>query len=248
MKRAMNPSDGPRVSIVTGGTGVLGAACVDALRERGDLVAVVDRRLPERLAADAGRAYVQADVTDPDDVAAACAQVTAALGAPSVLINAAGIALSTRFHDISPKEWDKVIAVSVTGTFLMTQACLPHMRSAGWGRVVNFSSTAGKNVSTLAGVHYTTAKAGLLGLTRALAAEVGPWGVTVNAVCPGIFETEMARTLAEDVDLDAYVRTLPVPRFGRPEEVGRLVAFLSSDDAAYITGASIDINGGELMV
>ena len=245
----LKPSGG-RVALVTGGTGDLGRACVDSLLARGIHVAVVDQRQPGDLdeTANARALWVMADVTVPDQVVAAHEEVVERLGEVSILVNAAGIARSTRFADISLAEWNNVLGVSITGTFLMTQACLPGMMAAGWGRVVNFSSTAGKNVSTLAGAHYTTAKAGILGLTRALAKEFGPCGITVNSVCPGLFETEMARSLATHLDLGDYVTSLPVPRIGEPREVGDLVTFLASDGAAYITGASIDINGGELMV
>lgn len=238
------------VALVTGGAGDLGRACVDALLTRGMHVAVVDRRPCDGLASgEDGRVlFVEADVTSRQDVTDAHAEVVERLGEVSVLVNAAGVARATRFDSISLEEWELVIAVSVTGTFLLSQACVPAMRRAGFGRIINFSSTAGKNVSTLAGAHYTTAKAGILGMTRALAKELGPDGITVNAVCPGLFETTMARTLADGLDLDAYVETLPVPRIGEPGEVGELVAFLASDRAAYITGASLDINGGELMV
>jgi NAD(P)-dependent dehydrogenase (short-subunit alcohol dehydrogenase family) len=241
---------GAPVALVTGGAGALGLACVETLLARGMQVAVVDRLTPADLAecVPAPAVCVTADVTSPEQVQSAHHDVVERIGEVSVLVNAAGIARSTRFADISLDEWQDVVGVSITGTFLMTQACLPGMRAAGWGRVVNFSSTAGKNVSTLAGAHYTTAKAGILGLTRALAKELGPLGITVNSVCPGLFETEMARSLATGLDLDAYVAGLPVPRIGEPWEVGELVAFLASDQAAYITGASLDINGGELMV
>ncbi|TCC51251.1 SDR family oxidoreductase [Kribbella capetownensis] len=240
------PTESAGVAVVTGGAGGLGRACVDSLLARGTAVAVVDRIAPKDLPDKA--ICVTADVTSPDQVRSAHEEVVDRLGEVSILVNAAGIARSTRFADISLDEWQSVLGVSITGTFLMTQACLPGMRAAGWGRIVNFSSTAGKNVSTLGGAHYTTAKAGLLGLTRALAKELGPLGITVNAVCPGLFETEMARSLAAGRDLDTYLGGLPVPRIGQPSEVGELVAFLASDQAAYITGASVDINGGELMV
>lgn len=240
------PTESARVAVVTGGAGGLGRACVEVLLARGTAVAIIDRLPPKDLPDKV--VCVTADVTSPDQVRSAHEEVVDRLGEVSILVNAAGIARSTRFADISLDEWQSVLGVSITGTFLMTQACLPGMRAAGWGRIVNFSSTAGKNVSTLGGAHYTTAKAGLLGLTRALATELGPLGITVNAVCPGLFETEMARSLAAGRDLDAYLGGLPVPRIGQPWEVGELVAFLASDQAAYITGASLDINGGELMV
>lgn len=237
----------PRIAVVTGATGSLGRACVDSLVEHGFRVAAVDLMPHEGEDAHPDVAWFHADVTDAADVARSLAEIRERWGTVAVLVNAAGIARSTRFSEISLEEWSHVLAVSLTGTFLMTQGCVPGMREAGYGRIINFSSTAGKNVSTLAGAHYTTAKAGVLGLTRALAKELGPAGITVNAICPGLFETHMARSLADGLDLDAYARTLPVPRLGQPWEVAELVAFLASDNAAYVTGASLDINGGELM-
>jgi 3-oxoacyl-[acyl-carrier protein] reductase len=243
------------VAIVTGGAGGLGRACVEELAARGMRVAVVDLD-PER-----GRDVVvtlpggedvhlavEADVTSQPSVAKAHMQICERLGEASVLVNAAGIITSARFDEISEEEFDAVIAVSVKGTFLLTRACAPSMRRRRYGRIVNFSSTAGKNVSTLGGAHYTTAKAAILGFTRATAAELGPDGVTVNAICPGLFDTGMTRELAHQATLEQYATRLPLRRLGEPWEVGALVAFLSGEGAAYITGAALDINGGELMV
>ena len=122
------------------------------------------------------------------------------------------------------------------------------MQTAGWGRIVNFSSTAGKSVSTVGGAHYTAAKAGILGFTRHLASEVARYGITVNAVCPGLVDTEMVRSTISDSRAQAYAAGFPIARLGEPREVAELVAFLASDRAAYITGASLDINGGDLMI
>ena len=236
------------VVVVTGAGGSLGRACVDLFAETRAHVAAVDLARPAVAGERANVQWFTADVTDPTDVARVHDEIVASTPNVSVLVNAAGIARGTRFPDITVAEWEQVLGVSLTGTFLMTQAFLPQLKIAPAGRVINFSSTAGKNVSTLAGAHYTAAKAGLLGLTRALAKELGPWDITVNAICPGVFETTMARSLSQHIDLDAYASTLPVPRLGQPREVAELVAFLASERAAYITGASLDINGGELMV
>jgi NAD(P)-dependent dehydrogenase (short-subunit alcohol dehydrogenase family) len=179
---------------------------------------------------------------------AAVALATKEFGAPTVLVNGAGILFSTAFMDISESEWRAVVDVSLTGSFIAAQVCLPGMIDRGFGRIVNFSSTAGKNVSTLGGAHYTAAKAGVLGLTRALANETAKFGVTVNAICPGLFDTDMARENCTPERLAAYADSFPVGRLGEPEEVAALVAFLCSSDAAYITGAALDINGGDLMV
>ena len=125
---------------------------------------------------------------------------------------------------------------------------MPALQKTGWGRIVNFSSTAGKNISTVGGAHYTAAKAGVLGFTRHLAQEVAQHNITVNAVCPGLIDTEMVRNTIDEARVKTYEQSFPISRLGKPEEVADLVAFLCSDKAAYITGASLDINGGDLMI
>ena len=122
------------------------------------------------------------------------------------------------------------------------------MKRQGWGRIINMSSSAGRSVSTLGGCHYTAAKAGVLGLTRAMAREVAPYGVTVNAVCPGLIDTDMVRKDLGPQQIQAFTDSFPTPRLGTPEEVAHTFLFLASNEAAYITGASIDVNGGDLMI
>jgi 3-oxoacyl-[acyl-carrier protein] reductase len=122
------------------------------------------------------------------------------------------------------------------------------MKKHRYGRIVNISSSAGRSVSTLGGAHYTASKAGLLGLTRATAKEVAPLGITVNAVCPGLIDTQMARLTTTEAELTAFINSFPIRRLGLPREIGDLVVFLCSEKAAYITGTSIDINGGDLMI
>ena len=244
-----------RVAIVTGGASGMGLATVHALARRGATVAVFDLAAPGRaelasmldVAADRVRS-VAVDVTDSGQVDRAVASVLAELARLDILVNAAGIAPPTPFEDITEDEWSRVLAVNVNGTFLCCQRALPAMRDGGWGRIVNFSSTAGKTISTAGGAHYTTAKHGVLGLTRHLAKAYGPVGVTVNAVCPGLIDTPMARGLLPEGSLERATASYPVPRVGLPWEVAELVAFLASDRAAYITGAAVDINGGDLIV
>ncbi|MGC0420122.1 SDR family NAD(P)-dependent oxidoreductase [Embleya sp. AB8] len=244
-----------RVAVVTGGASGMGLATAHALARRGATVAVFDRTAPGReelasmLAVPVDRVRsVAVDVTDGDRVRHTFASLTKEQARLDILVNAAGIAPPTAFEDIAEAEWNRVLAVNVHGTFLCCQQALPAMRAGGWGRIVNFSSTAGKTISTAAGAHYTTAKHGVLGLTRHLAKAYGPDGVTVNAVCPGLIDTPMARGLLPEGSLDQVTRSFPVPRVGQPWEVAELVAFLASDRAAYITGAAVDINGGDLIV
>ena len=139
-------------------------------------------------------------------------------GSIHILINNAGVLRPTAVIDIEEAEWDLVVNVNLKGTYLCSRAVLPAMREAGWGRIVNFSSTAGKNVSTVGGAHYTAAKAGVLGFTRHLAKEAAPYGITVNAVCPGLIDTEMVRATISDEQTSAYAASFPIARLGAPEE------------------------------
>ena len=245
----------PRVGVVTGGAGGLGHACADRLARQGLAIALIDldpeavTEAAARLARqDAVHMGVSADVTSRSSVASALSHVRSQLGPVSVLLNAAGIVRATRVLSIEEAEWDAVVDVSLKGTFLFSQACLPDMIANEYGRIVNFSSSAGKSVSTIGGAHYTAAKAGVLGLTRAIAKEVAPFGVTVNAICPGLFDTEMVRANTTSEALARFAASFPIPRLGEPVEVAGLVAYLCSSEAGYLTGASIDINGGDLMV
>ena len=131
---------------------------------------------------------------------------------------------------------------------MFSRGVLPAMQKNGWGRIVNFSSTAGKNISTVGGAHYTSAKAGILGFTRHLAKEVAEYGITVNSVCPGLIDTEMVQSTISYELSQKYANSFPIKRLGKPSEVADLVNFLVSDKASYITGASLDINGGDLMI
>ena len=244
-----------RVAMVTGAGQGMGRAVAERLAAGGARVVVNDLN-PEsaqrtaRMLTDAGHdaTPVAGDVSRPEDVRQIFRVAAERYGALHVLVNNAGILYPTAVEEISPEEWEKVVAVNLTGTFLCSQAAIAPMREAGWGRIVNFSSTAGKNVSTVGGAHYTAAKAGVLGFTRHLAKEVAGYGITVNAACPGLIDTEMVRAVISPERADAYARGFPVSRLGEPREVAELVAFLASDRASYITGASLDINGGDLMI
>jgi 3-oxoacyl-[acyl-carrier protein] reductase len=244
-----------RTAIVTGAGRGMGRAVAVALAQRGANVVVNDlsEESAAQTAADlralgADTITVPADVRDGGAVRGMVDQAVARFGSVAILVNNAGALRPTRVIDIDESEWDLIVDVNLKGTFLCSQAVLAPMRQAGWGRIINFSSTAGKNVSTVGGAHYTAAKAGVLGFTRHLAKEVAADGITVNAVCPGLIDTEMVRSTIDDGRIAAYERSFPIPRLGRPDEVAELVAFLVSDRAAYITGASLDINGGDLMI
>ena len=244
-----------RVALITGAGQGMGRAVAVRLSAGGASVLVNDVRsdAAERTAAAITSAggecmTVAGDVTSGHDVSRMVDTALERWGGVHILVNNAGILRPTPVIDIEEDEWDLVISVNLKGTYLCSKAVVPAMRQAGWGRIVNFSSTAGKNVSTVGGAHYTAAKAGVLGFTRHLAKEEAGFGITVNAVCPGLIDTEMVRTTIDEARTKAYADGFPIPRLGEPEEVAELVAFLASDRAAYITGASLDINGGDLMI
>ncbi len=244
-----------KTAIITGGGQGMGLAVAHKLAEAGANIAINDvnpfraREASRQIATTGARSEaVPADITLKSEVDRLVADTIEAFGGLHILINNAGILHPTSVAEMTEQEWDRVIEVNLKGTFLCAQAALPAMKTAGWGRIVNFSSTAGKNVSTVGGAHYTASKAGVLGFTRHLANEVAAAGITVNAVCPGLIDTEMVRDTIDDARTQTYADSFPIPRLGHPDEVADLVAFLASDHAAYITGAALDINGGDLMV
>ena len=243
-----------QVAIVTGAGQGMGAATAARLAHEGAAVVVSDineskaARVAEEINNSGGRVIsAKTDVTKEDQVASMVGCAIDTYGSVSILVNNAGILYPTRIDDVTKAEWDQVLDVNLNGTFLCSKAALPTMKQKGYGRIVNMSSSAGRSVSTLGGVHYTAAKAGVLGLTRAMAKEVAPFGITVNAVCPGLIDTEMVRIECTPERIKGYEESFPISRLGTPEEVAQLILFLVSD-SQYITGASIDINGGDLMM
>jgi NAD(P)-dependent dehydrogenase (short-subunit alcohol dehydrogenase family) len=241
-----------RVAVITGAARGLGRAAAERLYERGAAV-VVNVRDDARagaLAASLGpRALaVAGDVTGSGFPAELVRRTVEHFGRFDVLVNNAAYARSTRFPDLSAEEFREALEVNMTAPFLLTKAVLPVMREQRYGRIVNVSSSAGRMVSTLGGAHYTASKAGLLGLTRASAKELGTFGITVNAICPGMIDTELTRENASDQLLERLSKSYPVPRLGTSREVADLICFIASEEAGYITGASLDINGGDLMM
>lgn len=253
--RGVDPALTGRSALVTGAARGMGRAIALELAARGARVFVNDRHqdmlgpvLGELQEVSSDPVGVAGDVTNPSDVRTVFDLIASSGGRPDIVVNNAGVLRGTPITDIGEAEWDLVVGVNLKGTFLVSQAALAPMTAGGWGRIVNLSSTAGKNVSTIGGAHYTAAKAGILGLTRHLAKEVAAHGITVNAVCPGLIDTDMVRDTIEPAQIERYAGSFPIARLGRPQEVAALVAFLCSDEAAYITGASLDINGGDLMI
>jgi NAD(P)-dependent dehydrogenase (short-subunit alcohol dehydrogenase family) len=250
-------SDGFRdkVALVTGAGRGIGFAIAEALGQRGATVGVNDLRHTDAESA-AGAltlAGIQAtpmagDVTTAADVSAIISRIERELGRLDILINNAGVLRPTLAEVISDEEWDLVINGNLKSTFLCCRAAIPALRRSGGGSIVNMSSSAGKSVSTIGGAHYTAAKAGVLGLTRHLARELAADNIRVNAVCPGLIDTEMVRSTIPHATVASYAASFPARRLGLPREVADLVVFLASDHASYITGASCDINGGDLTI
>jgi NAD(P)-dependent dehydrogenase (short-subunit alcohol dehydrogenase family) len=241
-----------RVAIVTGAARGLGRAAAERLHERGASVAVNvrDRERAESLAMSIGARTlaVPGDITAagvPEEIIRLTLE---RFGRIDILVNNAALARSTRFPDLSADEFRQALEVNLTAPFLLTKAVLPAMKMQHYGRIINISSSAGRMVSTLGGAHYTASKAGLLGLTRAAAKELGQFGITVNAVCPGMIDTELTRENATTELLARLAASYPVPRIGTALEVANLICFAASEEAGYITGASFDINGGDLMM
>ncbi|KUH81077.1 MULTISPECIES: SDR family NAD(P)-dependent oxidoreductase [unclassified Mycobacterium] len=229
-----------KTAVVTGGGSGIGRAVVDRLRAGGYHVAVVD------LTPNEDELAFTADVTDRAQVDAALSAVRARLGPVTILVNAAGLDGFSRFSDITFEQWQRVIDVNLNGVFHCVQAVLPDMVEAGWGRIVNISSS-----STHSGApymaHYVAAKSAVNGLTKTLALEYGPAGITVNAVPPGFIDTPMLRAAEARGnlgDIQATIDATPVRRMGKPEDIAAACAFLISEEAGYITGQILGVNGG----
>lgn len=244
-----------RVGVVTGAGRGIGRAIAGQLAQAGARIVIADKdfsdaqRTADDIAAQKGEVKAcEVEVTNEKSVYDMVQMTLEAFGRLDILVNNAGIMFRTRILDIPLQEWEETLEVNLTGPFLCAKAVLPMMKKNGYGRIINISSSAGRSVSTLGGAHYTASKAGLLGLTRAVAKEVSSFGITVNAVCPGLIDTKMVRDTTTENELKTFIESFPIKRIGTPEEVGDLVVYLCSPKAAYITGASIDINGGDLMM
>jgi NAD(P)-dependent dehydrogenase (short-subunit alcohol dehydrogenase family) len=229
-----------KTAVVTGGGSGIGRAVADRLRTDGYHVATIDLNPSDEEFAQT------ADVTDRTQVEAALSAIRAQLGPVTVLVNAAGVDGFKRFIDITFDEWQKVIDVNLNGVFHCTQAVLPDMVDAGWGRIVNISSSS-THSGTANMSHYVAAKSAVNGLTKSLALEYGPAGITVNAVPPGFIDTPMLRNAQARGRLgnvQATIDATPVRRMGKPEDIAAACAFLISEDAGYITGQILGVNGG----
>jgi NAD(P)-dependent dehydrogenase (short-subunit alcohol dehydrogenase family) len=245
-----------RVAIVTGAARGMGRACSIAFAKEGAAVALVDvqrdivEKVGNEIKNEGGQALcILCNVSNSEEVKRAVDRVITEFGTVDILVNNAGVLrVTTPLEDISEEEWDLIIDVNLKGVFLFTRCVLPIMRARRYGKIINISSSAGRSTSELGGGHYTASKAAVLGLTRHTAREYGRYGINANSICPGLVETPMIREKASQEKLDHWLAQIPLGRFADPREEADLVLFLASDEATYITGATIDFNGGSLLI
>jgi NAD(P)-dependent dehydrogenase (short-subunit alcohol dehydrogenase family) len=248
-----------RVALVTGASRGIGAATAEVLARRGAQVAVSARTVSDldqvagRIRKVGGQALVvPCDVLEQAQVEAMVSTVVKEWGRLDILINNAGLGTPTMpVETIPPEEWDQTVALNLKTVFLCIRAVAPIMKRQGYGRIVNVSSFAGRNFSRISGPHYSAAKAGILGLTKHMAVELGPFGIGVNSVAPSVVLTTRVKAKWEarpEEERQRMLAGIPLRRLAQPEEVATVLAFLASDDASYVNGVCIDVNGGSYMV
>lgn len=242
-----------RHAIVTGGASGIGRAVALRLASAGAPVAVFDLDLQgaaavAKLASDAGGRAValQVDISDSSAVAAAVAKARAEFGPVQVLVHCAGISGWSLVPQLSDEQWHRMRAVNFDGTFFLARAVLPDMIDANWGRIVNISSGAGQNGGGAGLAHYAATKAGVIGLTKAMAIEVAAQGITVNAVSPGVVDTPINQNVPGE-HMEEIIQRIPMKRLGSPEDIAAACAYLVSEEAGYVTGQVLSPNGGFYM-
>ena len=241
-----------RTAFITGASRGIGRACALSLAQAGARVAVAARNVDqlETLAGEirsAGHAAfaVPIDLGNSESIKEAIAKAARDFGPIAILVNNAGITKDGLAMRMKKDDWDTVIATNLTGAFLAIQQVLPGMMRERWGRIINISSVVGE-MGNPGQANYVASKAGLIGLTKSIAQEMGSRNITVNAVAPGFVETDMTQGLSKELK-DKMLANIPLKRMGRPEDVAAAVRFLASDEASYITGHVLDVNGGIYM-
>lgn len=245
-----------KVALVTGAARGMGKATAMTLAAGGATVAVIDlnlagaQKVVDEIMAGGGKARAWAcDVSNSAAVQAMVKEIVAAYGTIHILVNNAGILRPNRpIETIPDEEWQLVMRINVDGVFYCTKAVLPYMKAQRYGKILNMSSSAGRMVSTFGGAHYTTSKAAVLGFTRHTSRDAARFNINVNTVTPGSMDTEMVRELATSDVIERERKSIPLGRLGTAQDAADLIAFLVSDEASYITGATVDLNGGDLMM
>lgn len=239
-----------KTTIITGGAQGIGLAISQRFARDGAKVAIWDideaaaQRTADELVAAGGKAIAcRVDIADRAQVDAAIAAVREAFGPISILVNNAGISNIVPFLDMTEEQWDRMITINLKGVFHCTQAVIPDMLAAGWGRVVNVSSSSTQSGAPYMS-HYVASKGGVIGMTKALALEFADKGITFNNVPPGFIDTPLLRATLNEAAIEAQIEGSPMKRIGRPEDIAAACAFLASEDAGYITGHTLSVNGG----
>ena len=245
-----------KTAVVTGAAAGIGKACARRLAAEGISVGVLDvdikgcQDVVDEIVASGGKAIaLEASIANRDQVKAALAKLRGAFGPVTVVVNNAGISRVVPFKEMTDEQWDEMLQINLKGTFIVTQEALRDMEEAKWGRIVNISSSSAQT-GAVGMAHYSASKGAMISMTRTLAQELGPLGITVNNIPPGtVMQTIMSEAMRQSAPerVDAISKTIPVQRFGEPNDIANACAWLVSEDSSYVTGQTIGVNGGRVV-